>query len=107
MSSALPAMSLPSSAMGRRVRRVNLEVGKLSGMIPDAIEFYFETVAQGTLLEGATTLEIRQIEGRARCGAEFATETLFTPCACGSRRYTWLQGEELNIKSMELEEEVA
>jgi hydrogenase nickel incorporation protein HypA/HybF len=58
------------------------------------------------LLEGAT-LEIRRIEGRARCGAKFATETLFTPCACGSRRFTWLQGEELNIKSMELEEEVA
>jgi hydrogenase nickel incorporation protein HypA/HybF len=103
---ALPAMSSPSSAMGRRVRPVNLEVGKLSGVIPDAIEFCFETVAQGTLLKGAT-LEIRQIEGRARCGAEFATETLFTPCACGSRRFTWLQGEELNIKSMELEEEVA
>lgn len=97
------------AAKGNRVRRVTLDVGKLSGVMPDAIAFCFETVAQGTALEGAI-LEIRQIEGRARCnacGAEFAADTLFTPCACGSRQFKRLQGEELNIKSMELEEEIA
>lgn len=97
------------AAKGRRVRRVNLDVGKLSGVMADAIAFCFETVARGTLLEDAT-LEIRQIDGRARCEAcatEFATETLFTPCACGSRQVTRLQGEELKIKSMELEAEIA
>ena len=97
------------AAGGRRVRRVTLDVGKLSGVMAGAILFCFETVAQGTALEGAV-LEIRQIEGRAccgACGAEFATATLFTPCACGSRQFTRLQGEELNIKSMELEAEVA
>ena len=97
------------AANGRRVRRVMLDIGKLSGVMSEAIAFCFETVAQGTALEGAT-LEIRQIEGRARCevcGLDFATETLFTACACGSRRLTRLQGEELNIKSMELETEGA
>jgi hydrogenase nickel incorporation protein HypA/HybF len=97
------------AAKGRRVRRVTLDIGKLSGVMSDAITFCFETVAQGTALEGAT-LEIRQIEGRARCnacGLEFVADTLFTPCACGSRQFKRLQGEELNIKCMELEEEVA
>lgn len=97
------------AAKGRRVRRVTLDVGKLSGVKKEAIMFCFEAVAQGTALESAT-LEIRQIEGRARCdacGAEFTADTLFTPCACGSRQFKRLQGEELNIKSMELEEEVA
>jgi hydrogenase nickel incorporation protein HypA/HybF len=63
-------------------------------------------VAQGTVLEGAE-LDIRVIPGRARCsacGAEFETATLYTPCDCGSRRLEQLQGEELNIKTMELEE---
>ena len=97
------------AAGGRRVRRVMLDVGKLSGVMPDAIAFCFETVVKGTALDGAM-LEIRQIEGRARCnacGVEFITETLFAACACGSNRLTRLQGEELNIKSMELEAEVA
>lgn len=97
------------AAAGRRVRRVTLDVGKLSAVMPDAIAFCFEAVARGTALEGAT-LDIRQIEGRARCdscASEFAVDTLWASCACGSRRLTRLQGEELNIKSMEVEQEAA
>jgi hydrogenase nickel incorporation protein HypA/HybF len=94
------------AAKGRKVRRVTLEVGELSGVMTDAITFCFDVVAQGTVLEGAV-LDIRVIPGRARCGScgtEFATATLYTPCACGSRHVEQLQGEELNIKTMELEE---
>jgi len=95
-------------AKGRRVARVTLEVGRLSGVMSDAIAFCFDAVAQGTALEGAR-LEIREIEGRGRClacGVEFAMPTLFTPCTCGSRQLERLQGEELKIKTMELEEAV-
>ena len=94
------------AARGRRVSRVTLEVGKLAGVMPDAIAFCFDTVAKGTAIEGAV-LEIREIEGRCRCrtcGAEFATPALFTPCPCGSQNLERLSGEELNIKSMQLEE---
>jgi hydrogenase nickel incorporation protein HypA/HybF len=94
------------AAKGRRVRRVTLEVGELSGVMTDAIAFCFDVVAQGTVLEGAE-LDIQVVRGRARCsacGTEFDTATLYTPCACGSRRLEQLQGEELNIKTMELEE---
>jgi len=94
------------AARGRPVRRVTLEVGKLSGVMSDAIAFCFDVVAQGTALAGAS-LEIREIDGRARCcacGNEFETATLFTTCNCGSQQSIRLQGEELNIKSMELME---
>jgi len=94
------------AAQGRRVRRVTLEVGKLSGVVPDALAFVFDVAAEGTALEGAS-LDIRAIEGRARCsdcGAEFPTATLFDACACGSRRTVQLAGEELNVKSIETEE---
>jgi hydrogenase nickel incorporation protein HypA/HybF len=97
------------AAKGRPVRRVTLEIGRLSGVMAEAIAFCFEAVAEGTPLQGVR-LEIREIEGQARCidcGALFATPTLFTRCACGSGRLTRLQGEELNIKTMELEEEAA
>jgi len=94
------------AAKGRRVTRVTVEVGKLSGVMADAMAFCFDVVAQGTVLEGAQ-LEIREIEGSARCnacGADFAAPTLFTPCVCGCRESTRLSGGELNVKSMELEE---
>jgi hydrogenase nickel incorporation protein HypA/HybF len=94
------------AAAGRRVRRVTLEVGKLAGVMTDAIAFCFDVAAAGTPVAGAV-LEIREIEGRARClvcGAEFAAATLLTACGCGSRRLTYLAGEQLNVKTMELEE---
>ena len=94
------------AARGRRVRRVVLEIGELSGVLPDAVCFCFDVVAQGTSIDGAT-LEIRRITGRARClecSAEFDTPSLLTSCRCGSRRLDRLRGEELNIKSIEIEE---
>jgi hydrogenase nickel incorporation protein HypA/HybF len=93
-------------AAGRRVLKVTLEIGKLSGVMAGAIAFCFDQVALGTALDGAA-LDIREIDGRGRCqncGGEFAKPALFTPCPCGSRQTKLLAGEELLIKSMELEE---
>jgi len=94
------------AANGRKVSRVTLEVGRFSGVMTDALVFCFEVVARHTELDGAT-LDIREVDGHARClacGAEFTAATLHVPCACGSRRLLLLRGEELKIKSMELEE---
>ena len=94
------------AAAGRHVTRVTLVIGQLSGAMTEAIRFCFDEVARGTRLEGAV-LDIIEPEGRARCadcGTEFATPDLFTMCECGSFALTLLQGEELTIRSIELEE---
>jgi hydrogenase nickel incorporation protein HypA/HybF len=94
------------AASGRRVRRVTLRLGKLSGIMPGAVAFCFDIVAQGTALDGAR-LDIEEIDGRARCqecGGEFALRQLGTACPCGSHRYTPTQGEELTVKTMDIEE---
>lgn len=91
---------------GRRVTRVTLEIGKLSGVMVDAVAFCFDVAAQGTALEGAS-LEIHEIDGLARCeacGLEFEAETLFDPCPCGSFRSKRIRGEELIVKSIEMME---
>jgi len=49
------------AAKGRRVRRVTLEVGELSGVVSEAIAFCFDVVAAGTALEGAS-LEIKKLK---------------------------------------------
>jgi hydrogenase nickel incorporation protein HypA/HybF len=94
------------AARGRRVCRVKLRIGKLSGVMPDAVAFCFEIVAQGTSLAGAR-LDIEEIEGRARCrvcDAEFARPHLAAACPCGARHFTPVSGEELKIAAMEVEE---
>lgn len=97
-----------TAAQGRRVARVTLDVGRLAGVLPEAIAFCFDMVAEGTSVQGAR-LEINEIPGRARCrscGDEFETSTLFQPCACGARDLERLQGEELKVREMELTEAI-
>jgi hydrogenase nickel incorporation protein HypA/HybF len=94
------------AARGRHVRRVTLQIGKLSGVMPGAVAFCFDIVAQGTALAGAR-LNIEEIEGRARCkacGGEYVMPHLAAPCPCGSRQVALLRGEELKIATMEIEE---
>jgi hydrogenase nickel incorporation protein HypA/HybF len=94
------------AAQGKRVSRIVLEVGKLAGVMPDAIAFCFDVVAQGTAIEGAK-LDVVQVGGVAhcrRCDAEFGVESLVCACACGSRDVAMVRGEELMIKTMDVEE---
>jgi hydrogenase nickel incorporation protein HypA/HybF len=95
-------------AQGRRVRRVRLEIGKLSGVMADAVRFCFDAVAQGTVLEGAR-LEIDEPSGRARCracGDVFEQDTIFTPCTCAARDYEPLGGEELTVLECEVDDDI-
>jgi hydrogenase nickel incorporation protein HypA/HybF len=47
---------------GDRVVRVVIEVGRLTAVLPDALRFCFEVVAQGTTAEGAS-LDILETDG--------------------------------------------
>jgi len=92
-------------AQGRRIRRVTLELGKLTCVMPDALRFCFDIARCGTTLEHAG-LEVVEIEARAQCrvcGDEFVQESFWSCCSCGAHDYTRISGEELRVKSYELE----
>ena len=50
-------------AVGQRVTRVRLEIGRLTAVVPDSIRFCFDICAQGTPLAGAE-LEIVESAGQ-------------------------------------------
>jgi hydrogenase nickel incorporation protein HypA/HybF len=90
---------------GAPVRRVVLEIGKLSAVLPDAIRFCFDLCSEGTVVAGAA-LEIIETPGRARCrqcGTELMLDAPFGRCDCGSSDLEWLSGEELNLKQLEID----
>jgi len=91
-------------AAGRRVRRVRLQVGKLSGIEVQAIQFCYELCAEGTALEGSQ-LEVDEIEGSGRCvdcGERVALERPIAICPCPKRATLEIEaGEELLVKEME------
>jgi hydrogenase nickel incorporation protein HypA/HybF len=89
---------------GTRVTAVRVRIGKVSGVVPDAVRFCFDLVAEGTPVEGAR-LEIDEPAGRARCrdcAAEFAVDDLVLLCTCGSADVELLSGDELTISSVEV-----
>lgn len=97
--------TVAAHAQGRRVRRVTLEVGRLTCVMPTALQFCFEVATQGTALEGAS-LDIIQIDAQARCracGNTFVQHEFGEPCHCGAREFTRISGEELSVKQYEVE----
>jgi hydrogenase nickel incorporation protein HypA/HybF len=89
---------------GRPVTGVNLRIGPLSGVLPDAVRFCFELVSAGTPLAGAA-LTIDEPQGRARCRScldEFDLADIFLLCPCGSADVEVLSGRELMVTSVEV-----
>jgi len=83
---------------------VRVRVGRLSGVVPDAMRFCFDLVTDGTPLAGAR-LEIDEPGGRARCRTcadEFALSDLILLCACGSADVEVVAGRELAVESVQL-----
>ncbi len=89
---------------GARVTRVALAIGRLSGVVPDAVRFCFDLCAKGTPLEGSR-LEIVEVEGRARCrecGALQVVDDWLALCGCGSADLDVSAGRELRIREVEV-----
>lgn len=90
----------------RRVRRVRIAIGALSHVEPDAIEFSFDVVGRGTIVEGAT-LEIERPPGRAHClpcAVEVTIAARDRPCPlCGLHNWVLVGGDELRVLELEVE----
>ena len=93
-------------AGGRRILALDVEIGELSGVVPEAVQFCFEACIQSTLLEGAH-LHIIRIPANGHCedcGFEAPVSSLFDACTkCGGYRVLLKSGEEMRVKEIEVE----
>lgn len=90
---------------GLRIETIELEIGTLSGVEPDALEFAWPEATQHTVLEKTRKI-IRYIPGQARCqscGEIFDLPYIYQVCPkCGSYYKDIILGKELTVKSMEI-----
>jgi hydrogenase nickel incorporation protein HypA/HybF len=88
------------------ITSMTMEIGALSGVIPEAVEFAFEACTKDTLADGAK-LEIRRIPALGRCqqcSQECAMENLLDGCtACGSFALDIIKGQEMALIEMEID----
>lgn len=90
----------------KKILSITLEIGALSGVIAEAVEFAFDVCSKGTLAEGAA-LHIHRIAGKGRCldcHKETELTTLTHICRhCGSLALETLQGQEMKFTELEID----
>lgn len=88
------------------ITSVTMEIGALSGVIPEAVEFAFEACTKDTLADGATlTIHYVPALGRCQeCGQECEMESLLDGCSeCGSYALDIIKGQEMALIEMEID----
>ena len=113
---AMHELSLMTNAMGQvleiarrneasRIHRIRLRVGALSGVVPEALEFAFETLKRGTPAENGA-LEIERVPATFHCdgcGKDFALHEIAFDCPeCGGPLALASGGRELELADMEI-----
>lgn len=91
-----------------RVTVVRLRLGAMAGVVEDALRFCFPVAASGTLVEGAD-LSIEHVPVQVFCDQCARSHMLTSPFVfrcpvCGAPTLSLLQGREIQIESIEIEE---
>jgi hydrogenase nickel incorporation protein HypA/HybF len=106
MESALETAAQKTRAAGAtQIHRLKLRVGKLSGVVPEALRFAFEGLKAGSLAANAD-LEIEEVPAVcwcAGCAAEFEAPDLNYQCPrCHQPSSDLRRGREMELASLEI-----
>ncbi len=99
------ATEAAQAAGASRITTLRLRIGKLSGAVPEALEFAWDVVRRGTIAEAAK-LEIESVAALcwcATCQAEFDCQDFLNECPrCHNLSGDLRRGRELDIASVEM-----
>ena len=107
MEAAIEAVLVQARTHGaRRIHRIVLRIGALSGVDPEALRFAFDVVTRDTLAAEAE-LEIRDVPARAYCRGcaetfAMASGAIFSCPRCGRLSGDIRQGRELELARIEM-----
>lgn len=93
-------------ANASRVTDIYLVIGRLSSIVDESVQFYWELIAEGTICQHAK-LHFNRIPARLRCldcNQEFDINGNLSPCPqCGSFHLQIIGGEEFYVESILVE----
>ena len=95
-----------AEAGAKEVRKINVVIGEMTGIVEQCVQFYFKFLGKGTIAEGAT-LSFTRVPTTARCrgcGKHFEVEEFAWACPhCGGNDIELTAGKELFVESIEVE----
>lgn len=92
-----------------RVTDVYLVIGRLSSIVDDSVQFYWDFVSENSICAGSKLHFDRKpaVLKCLDCDEEYTIESDLLPCpSCHSYRTNILSGEEFYVDSIEIEKEL-
>ncbi len=100
------AEEIAEQEQANKVTDIYLEIGKLSGIMDESVQFYWDALCKNTVCEEAN-LHFESIPAKIHCGDcgnEYELEHDLIPCpACSSMNIKISDGDEFILKSIEVE----
>jgi len=90
----------------RKVTQVELTIGRLSGIVPECIQFQFDVLKRGSIAVDATLSFIQPLSQLScrNCGSTYSVEDLQLRCPnCRKQEFDILSGRECYVESIEVE----
>lgn len=93
-------------AGARKVSRIDLVIGEMTGAVGESVRFYFDLLSKGTIVEGAE-VSIRMVPPMVRCRnchlpSRLEKKTYWSCPHCENNRMEIIAGRELLVKSIEV-----
>ncbi len=93
-------------AKAKKVGKINLVIGEMTGVVGECVQFYFDFLSRGTIADGAA-LAIKAVPTKARCrdcGKLFEVMEFDWTCPhCHGNNMEIVAGKELFVESIEVE----
>ena len=100
------ATKYASQNNARKVTDLYLVIGRLSSIIDDSVQFYWDMVTENTLCAGST-LHFERVPAQLACQTcqnQYTLDGEMTPCpACGSAQVKVISGDQFFLDSIEIE----
>jgi hydrogenase nickel incorporation protein HypA/HybF len=100
------ALKYAQQAQASRVSDLYLVVGRLSSIVDDSVQFYWEMIAEGTLCAGSK-LHFQRVPAQMvclECSKEYALDGELEPCPdCGSAKVKVASGDQFYLDSIQIE----
>jgi len=89
-----------------KVNEIEVDIGDMSGVIYEALEFALQSAIKGTMLENSR-FKLNRIKAKAvclDCRHDFEPEDYLSACGnCGSFNIQIVRGREMKVKSINVD----
>lgn len=99
------ALAHAKKAEAIQVTAINIVMGRLTTIVDDSVQFYWDIISQDTICAGAK-LNFERIPAQLaclNCGNQYTLADELTPCPqCQSDRVKVIAGENFHLDSIEI-----